>query len=775
MNRREFVKTGTGVLFLFAVMIPVASLGGDLSVGGDCAVVIAKDAGESVRFAAEEFVRYAKRLTGTELPVLPDGSPETPEKTVRISAAAGNGTDGFSVKVAENGVTLVGDTPRSAIYAVYEVLERFGGCVWCSKEFEFVPEGGGLVLPVGFEIRERAAFESREPFWYDVRSNDVFMAKMRCNVRLQMRTSERLGGDDYRFGERLGSCHTFNFLLPPAKYYKSHPEYYAMRDGKRVDSQPCLSNPEVLKIMTAAFLAQIRKDPTARYYGISQNDNRNFCQCPACVAIDEEEGSHAGTVIRFVNAVAEEVEKEFPRAIVETLAYEYSRRPPRTHPRRNVMPCLCSIECDFARPLSAPVPADYAYGDHTARGGDFCAPWIPGWRTQNPDFVADLRGWGAISKRLYVWDYMTCFTHYLYPFPNEGVLGANLRLFRDAGVSGVFEQGAQEGRHGDLQELKCWLVSKLLWNPGQDEGALVSRFVKAFYGAAAPEVTDYLALRREIAAKPLRLGIYEEVNCSRYADEWLERAAALWRRAEAKVADDPARLYNVRMGSLGVDYVRLRHATIADCRRFGCVDAAPDFARWRPVAKRFKELMAGAKGGPVEYAEVVSRRFDAEGMIDYLAEPGRTRIPRQASERAVRLTWTGFGSYGDDPAAEDGRALIVNPRHAVKCAQVPLCEVAYAKGEAHRMAYRVRLVPREGVEPSRAAFELGVIDPKTQTVVAKRGFTVAEAAGGYLWCETPPFVPSDDLVFYLAPAPYDPLRGSSAAESIHIDSVRITR
>ncbi len=91
------------------------------------------------------------------------------------------------------------------------------------------------------------------------------------------------------------------------------------------------------------------------------------------------------------------------------------------------------------------------------------------------------------------------------------------------------------------------------------------------------------------------------------------------------------------------------------------------------------------------------------------------------------------------------------------------------------MAYRVRLVPREGVGSARAACDLGVSAPQTQTVVAKRGFTVAEAGGGYLWCETPPFVPSDDLVFYLAPAPYDPLRGSSAAESILIDSVRITR
>ena len=68
---------------------------------------------------------------------------------------------------------------------------------------------------------------------------------------------------------------------------------------------------------------------------------------------DEEEGSHAGTNVRFVNAVAERVAKVYPQKVIETLAYQYTRRPPaKTRLRDNVMPCLCSIECDCSRPIS---------------------------------------------------------------------------------------------------------------------------------------------------------------------------------------------------------------------------------------------------------------------------------------------------------------------------------------------------------------------------------------------------------------------------------------
>ena len=66
-----------------------------------------------------------------------------------------------------------------------------------------------------------------------------------------------------------------------------------------------------------------------------------------------EEGSAAAPMLRAVNAVADAIADEFPRVLVDTLAYRYTRAPPNaTRPRANVVVRLCSIECNFAAPFT---------------------------------------------------------------------------------------------------------------------------------------------------------------------------------------------------------------------------------------------------------------------------------------------------------------------------------------------------------------------------------------------------------------------------------------
>ena len=78
-----------------------------------------------------------------------------------------------------------------------------------------------------------------------------------------------------------------------------------------------------------------------------------YCRCAKCRAVDEEESGPTGSLLRFVNAVAAEVEKVRPDVLVETLIFQYSRKPPKiTRPRRNVMPCLCAIEIGHAVPFA---------------------------------------------------------------------------------------------------------------------------------------------------------------------------------------------------------------------------------------------------------------------------------------------------------------------------------------------------------------------------------------------------------------------------------------
>ena len=505
--------------------------------------VVPDDASESQLYAAAEFAAYHERIAGGRVEVVRASAATNAVRRLRIETAAdadGLGEDGFRL-VSRNGSDLlvVASAARGCLYGVYEVLERFGGVRWYSSQCESVPKKARLEVPAGLDEVQIPAFEMRQCLWSDVKAHLDFAARLRMNGFSHARSaSAKYGGDSYRFGGGLSSCHTFKTLLPPEQYFDAHPEYFSMVGGRRLKerTQLCLTNPDVLAIVVSNVLARIRADPGAKFYGVSQNDWLNGCECPRCAAVDAEEESRAGTLVRFVNAVAEAVEREFPGVMIETLAYQYTRRPPKkTRLRRNVVPCLCTIECDFAHPID---------------GGVY---------PENVSFRRDIDGWAAQTDALYLWDYTTCFSSYPQVFPNGGVLQANLRFFRDHGVKMMFEQGDYQGSHAHFAELKAWLLAKLMWNPDQQLGPLLDDFFGGFYGRAASIVrADYEDAVARYAARPdMMLSIYDGCSLAALGEDYFA-AAEVRRRAAlaAAEADGAERLRNVRAWAFSIDFTR---------------------------------------------------------------------------------------------------------------------------------------------------------------------------------------------------------------------------
>ena len=513
-----------------------------------CAIVLAEESHPSVRYAADELKKYVCATTGVELPLASSSSRKIVVR-LRPGTASRGEADAFDIRFEDHGRTLVieGGGPRGCIYGVYELLERFAGVRFYSSWCEKVPTLDRLSISrEGWsDIHEAPAFEMRQPLWYDISRHHEFAAKLRVNgynYAPDPKIPEALGGDSYRFGAKLKSCHTFNLLCNPKDYFADHPEYFSLVNGVRKGehTQLCLSNPEVLEVVTSNLFERIRSDPGAKFYGVSQNDWYDYCECDSCAAIDAEEDSHAGTLVRFINALAERVEREFPGTLVETLAYQYTRKPPKkTRLRHNVVPCLCTIELDFARPIpESPFP-------------------------DNQAFMEDITGWGQQTDQLYVWDYVTQFRHYPHAFANVHALQGNIRFFRDNGVKMLFELGAREGHHAGFAELKGWLLAKWMWNPELDRETLLTDFFDGYYGPAAPFVRTYFdELHRrqlEVSADPARpLRIFDPVTLPPYDDvtfiRWCEE---LWTKAEEAVRDDALFSYNVRMGHFSHRYTRL--------------------------------------------------------------------------------------------------------------------------------------------------------------------------------------------------------------------------
>src|SRR5439155_7402152 len=117
--------------------------------------------------------------------------------------------------------------------------------------------------------------------------------------------------------------------LVPRELYASHPEYFPFIGGARSNGyvQRCLSNPDVLKLSIERVRQWIKENPQANIISVSQNDTIKNCQCDQCKAVDDAEGSPAGSLLKFVNAIAEAIEAEHPNVRIDTLAYQYTRNP----------------------------------------------------------------------------------------------------------------------------------------------------------------------------------------------------------------------------------------------------------------------------------------------------------------------------------------------------------------------------------------------------------------------------------------------------------------
>jgi len=737
----------TFVGFLLAVGLVLAERGATSAVS----VVVPETAGATVRYAAEELCAHVRTMTGVSLPTVSaaDGA------AVRFREVTDPklGTDGFRLRT-EGGDLIVEGGRRGVLYGVYELLETYGGCGWYSSRTTVVPSRDRFEVPADLNVTQKPAFVARELLWYDTR-NTVFGARLRLNANFHMPT-ERQGGNEYRFGGGLGNCHTFAKLVPVDEYYDAHPEYFSEAGGRRLKdhTQLCLTNPDVLRIVTEKVIAAIARDPGAKYFGVSQNDWQGFCTCAKCRAIDDTEGSHAGTMIRFVNAVADEVAKTHPDKIIETLAYQYTRKPPKkTRPRDNVMVCLCSIECDFSTPIAT------------------------GTYAQNVSFRDDIRAWAKLTDKLYVWDYTTNFGRYLQPFPNIDVLLPNLKFFRDNGVVSLLEQGCYQGAHAEFAELKAWLLAKGMWNPDQPAEPLIARFLDAYYGKAAPFVKTYLeellTLQRKRAAKGGNLNIFEPTGASVCDAAFLAKAAALWRQAEKAVAGDAEKAYNVRMSALPTMYQLFK----TQCREFSVArkTAATVGGGIRPVAlakwvkatlaKSERPIIVSETQGATEKFKARLDKFIASATDD--AASDRLVIPMEK----LRVS-----KFAEVEGATTGKAFA--PPNSGYDWYVPLQmgDLAYDADTEYVIRVRVKVM-RTANGPDGEAFWAGLYDNAAATGLRSINPKVSDCGEGWKWYDVGTLKLADPQCLWVGSGRFDrkTLGCNPCVDAVYFDAVEIVR
>jgi len=478
-------------------------------------IVRGQEAYHSEIIAAQELQGYLKQITGALLPIVTDAEPASAREIVvgKTNRAADSlidrqalGEDGFRIAVTGQTLLIAGGGTRGTLFGVYTFLEDYLGCRWFTPELEVVPAIDRAVIPANLDITRTPAFGFRHTSWFPAQ-DAAWRAKMKLNgsmTRIHGSTDESytdlilFGGSD--------AGHTFNQFIPPALYFESNPEYFAMQeDGTRSSGQPCLSNPDVLELTKAGIAQWIEQYPRAKYLSVSQNDNWFYCRCPGCAEMDAAEGSPSGSMIAFVNKVADYAKRLNPDIFIHTFAYQYTVKPPKNiRPASNVAVQLCAIGNSHSEP----------------------------YRISAPDFVADIKTWSELCPNLLIWDYNFNFAHFHTPFPDLRIIQPNVQAFYENGALGFYGQGNTQSLSGEFGELRAYMVAKLVWDPYLDMEKLTEEFLYFYYGPGYKNIQKYIALSEckrgynfHIGSKTIMPVVFNPFHLAK-AQAWFDACAA---------------------------------------------------------------------------------------------------------------------------------------------------------------------------------------------------------------------------------------------------------
>lgn len=440
-------------------------------------IVISPKANSLVIDAAKELQTYIEKMSGAKLPIVnssnTDGNLILVGRMPAVDKLIPNldnydlGADGiiirsFGDKLVITGksdgfIGAIGRADCGTPNAVYYFLEMLG-CRW------YMPGDIGEVIPYkktitvgGLDVVSKPDFLGRRTSLSSAQSafgpdSDAYKDYRQWLIR------NRTGSNQVHDG------HTLKHLLPKS-LGDAHPDYFALIEGKRrwdAAANICVSNPEVIETVYNNYDTLLRRQGPFRSFAVGHYDSWLWCECDGCRKMygekiydyeskadagefggsEEDRASYniANGTLKFINEIAERIEKTHPGTTINYYAYYNIPGFPTVKPRDNVVPVICHL-----------------------------APTDKEWRQE-------VQKWVRISKNLHYYTYMGHRT----AFPKLGI-GNDIRwCYDNKGIS--FTQEVSE--QSPINMLPIYLSTKVLWDTKTDSNQLLAEFYRDYYGAA---------------------------------------------------------------------------------------------------------------------------------------------------------------------------------------------------------------------------------------------------------------------------------------------------
>jgi hypothetical protein len=483
----------------------VSSAAVNLVEGGKAVgrIVVPAKGSQAETLAAKQIQRYVKGMSGAELPIVQsDDAGNGPAILVgRLAANQGvidqlnkahpDTIDAFAVMGKGDHLSLVGRSDDSTLWAAWHWLNDEGvrflmpgphGTYVPKKEDVSIGEISDIEAPgiavrgnYGFRPNDKennppgeAALEDGVPSW------ELYELRMRINRNRSFDEKDR-----YVF---LG-CGGYYTIITPQKYFKDHPDWFSMKNGKRQGDgsrpngagwQLCFTSHGAAEQFAEN---QISRMQTYLKQGIplerilvlvTPNDGIAMCDCPDSKKLINKDGSASSLVVNFANMVASDIQKTYPNARIVFNAYSnYSTPPDHVKPGRNVCPILT------------------AWSSYDSFGVNHAHSLFSEKNTKYRDSFA---AWSKMSDALGCYEY---YGHYNWfvGWPIWQQMATDMQtMSKDPKFYYMYSENHM---HWGTQGLTFWLFGKLMWNPNLDLQAAIKDFCEASFGPAAKPMESY--------------------------------------------------------------------------------------------------------------------------------------------------------------------------------------------------------------------------------------------------------------------------------------------
>lgn len=467
----------------------------------DYQLVFSDSKNEYINMAVSEFSSMIEKASGATFKVVNKEKDSFDESLPYISfgttsLSESNGvtmpTDkeylnsGYYLLNKDNNVYILADENydlEGVLYGTYRLLEILVDYKAYSDDEIYVKESNDILLP---KIEETyvPSFDERELGYKELITNKTLASRLRLFTK---ETDNRWALHGHT------STNKYHNLLNQTKYRDEHPDWYADAESDTF-YQLCYTahgrdyEGMVNQMATNLYENYIKKNPTAKYFMIGQEDNRAFCTCEACQHKSEEYGCSSkvsGLIVLFLNDVIEKVENIMKKSndLVNLnrdiryvfFGYYQSIKPfdsDKIIPNKKLYIEFAPIELDFAK--------DFYNG------------------TTNAELRTCLEKWDEIlDGRIIVYSYDINYKNFLMNFNNFGSFKPYLKEYQKHHVKYFYSQGAVINNVAGLTNMRLFVESQLLWNVEQNYEDLVHEFMEHYYKDASDSLELYYKITRD--------------------------------------------------------------------------------------------------------------------------------------------------------------------------------------------------------------------------------------------------------------------------------------